>query len=89
MSIPQENVSLYLVEYIVKSGGAKVGEEKKTLSNGLAIEFPKTINQTSNTPQNISKTEVSHNQETSEHISKGTEINSLKNYGIPNSFQHY
>lgn len=55
----------------------------KTLSNGLAIKFPKTINHTSKMTQNIRKTEVSHNPETSEHISKGTEISSLKKYGIP------
>lgn len=84
MSIPQENVTLYLVEYIVKKKiqGAKVGEDKANFEQRLTFEFPKTITQTSKMTQNISKTDVSHNQETSEHISKGSEISSLKDYGI-------
>lgn len=59
-----------------------MGRTKQTLNKGLAFEFPKTINQTSKMTRNISKTDVSHNQETSEHIFKGSEISSLKDYGI-------
>lgn len=65
-----------------KSKEQTLGRTKQTLSKGLAIEFPKTINQISKMTRNVSKTDMSHNQETSEHISKGSENSSLKNYGI-------